>query len=299
MILGGGFIGMPLMRRLNLLGYKVVVFSRNEPSATPPQGVQWIRADFSNYQSVTSALKGVDLVYHLVASTVPRDEGYDVSREFSENVICANNLIKACELNNVRKIVFASSASVYGIQTNMPIDEKAQTNPISMHGIHKLTVEKFLLRARHVSGLDVRIARISNPYGPGQNLFGRQGFISIVIGNILKSLPTRLTNDGSMIRDFVYIDDIVTGLINIGIYKSVPPILNLGGGKAYTLLSVKNAIEDALRIKLSTETVVSTPADIPESLLDINLAALYINYIPKISLEEGLRYTLRAAKLLK
>ncbi len=289
---------MPLMRRLSLLGYTVAVFNRSKPSADLPEGVQWIQANFFNYKDVAFALKEVDLVYHLISSTVPRDEAYNISQEFNENVICVNNLIQACELNDVRKIVFASSASVYGIQTQLPTNEQSQTNPISLHGIHKLTVEKLLLYARHVKGMDIRIARISNPYGPGQNLFGRQGFISISIGNILKSLPVKLTCGGNMVRDFVYIDDIVGALVNIGIYESVPSILNLGGGKAYTLMEVKNAIEDALHIKLTTEDVISRPVDIPQSFLDIKLAASSIGYIPEISLQEGLFHTLRAAKLL-
>lgn len=297
-IFGGGFIGLPLMRCLSSLGNRVVVFSRGRPPADLPQGVGWIRGDFADQQAVLSALEGASVAYHLIATTVPADADYDVAKELNENVIGAINLIRACETQHVRRLVFASSSSVYGIQSHFPISEDAQTNPISTHGIHKLTVEKFLLYAHHTHGFDVKIARISNPYGPGQNVFGRQGFIGIVIGNIIKALPVRLANGGDVVRDFVFIDDVVAALANMGSCASLPTILNIGSGEGHSLLEVVHAMEDILQKRLAVTPVASRAVDIPKSILDVARATTAIGYSPSVALRDGLRRTLSATRLL-
>lgn len=286
------------MRRLILLGHRVTIFSRSSPPSDLPPTVEWLRADFLDQQAINSSLRGADFAYHLVASTVPRDETYDAARELNENVVGTINLISACVQHRLKKLIFASSASVYGIQSLFPIREDAQTNPISAHGIHKLAVEKFLLLSRHRRDLDVSIARISNPYGPGQNIFGRQGIVAILIGNILRGLPIKLTNGGNMIRDFVYIDDVVEALIEMGFRNQIPPILNVGSGVGCSLLEVVHSIEDILHLQLKIETELSTSVDIPSSILDINKTVSAIGYSPSVALDEGLRRTLKAAKLL-
>jgi UDP-glucose 4-epimerase len=90
---------------------------------------------------------------------------------------------------------------VYGLQTQVPIPETAVTDPISSHGIQKLAIEKYLLLHRFHRGLDVRIARLSNPFGPGQRLFGRQGFVAMTIGHLLRGEPILLRDEGRPVSD--------------------------------------------------------------------------------------------------
>ena len=231
--------------------------------------------------------------YHLAASTVPGDLYADVAMELNDNVVGALHFIEACLKSGVNRIVFSSSSSVYGTQDHLPIGESAPTNPISAHGIHKLSVEKYLLLARRLHGIEVRILRIGNPYGPEQSPIGRQGFVAIAIGEILRRSPLPLRDMGRTVRDFIYIDDLAEAMALAGLLDGLPSIINIGTGRGYSLREVLEVIEGLIGRKVETNAVESRIVDIQESVLDVRLAKEVLNYSPAIELPEGIRMTLR------
>ena len=101
-----------------------------------------------------------------------------------------------------------SSAAVYGNQEILPIKEDAETNPISGYGFYKLIFEKMLYVYKYQHKLEFKVIRLSNPYGPGQKLYGSQGIIAIMIGKLLKNEKIVINGDGTSLRDFIYIDDL-------------------------------------------------------------------------------------------
>jgi len=201
--------------------------------------------------------------------------------------------IEMCITVGTSRIIFVSSSSVYGIQEHTPIPESAATDPISSHGIHKLTIEKYLLLARLEHNIDIRIVRLANPFGPGQDLHGRQGFVAIAIGKILSGQPVLLRAGGAPVRDFIFIDDVARALALVGRVSSVPPVMNLGTGVGHSLGAVVRALEELLGHTIAFVDGPLRRADIPTSVLDVRLLSGSIGFVPSKPLVEGLDATLR------
>lgn len=293
-VIGGGFIGRHLIRKLLGRGTRVRVLDRNDCPRGFAGKVDWVKADYHDDAALLHVLGGVDVAYHLVSSTVPGDQHVDVAQELHDNVIGSLRFAQSCIDQKVRRLVFASSASVYGVQEQFPIPETAATWPISAHGIHKLTIEKFLWLSHREQGLDVRIVRLANPYGPGQNLTGRQGFVAIAIGCLLRDEPL-VVRDQSVIRDFVYVEDVAEAMSLVGLAETAPKVLNVGAGQGASLAKALTMIET-----LSGRTVRLQPApprrlDIPVSVLDISLAHQQLGFSPAVDLRRGISHTLQAA----
>lgn len=292
-VFGAGFIGKSVIRNLLAKGNEVSVLDRNACTEEFSGKVTWVTGNFDDKRAVGQALQGVTVAYHLVSSTVPGDQHVDVAKELNENVVGSLHFIDSCLAAGVKRIVYASSSSVYGLQDHFPIGESAPTNPISHHGIHKLTTEKFLLLAHHLHGIEVRVARIANPYGPEQSIFGRQGFIAIVIGSLINEVPLQLRDMGRSIRDFIYIDDLAEALGLCGSVDGLPSIINIGAGVGKSLREVVDVMEKLIGRKIVTVSTESRIVDIPVSVLDICLAKSAMSFLPRIGLSEGLAMTLQ------
>lgn len=292
-IIGAGFIGKSVIRNLISKKINVSVLDRNICPSEFSNKTKWITGNFHDQSVLAEVLTGVSVAYHFVSSTVPGDQKVDVALELNENVVGTLRFIEACLSAGVKRVVFASSASVYGVQENFPINELALTNPISAHGIHKLTIEKFLLLAKHLNGIDVRILRVSNPYGPEQSISGRQGFIGMAIGRILRDLPIDLRDRGLAIRDFIYIDDLAEAFAICGDSDDLSEIINVGSGVGSSLIDVVEILRELTHRSIPTVEVESRAVDIPVSVLDIELIRSTSSYAPSTKLRDGLFKTLQ------
>jgi len=292
-VLGAGFIGLNLVRRLVGADSDVAVLDHNAAPADLAGCVQWIRGDFADPMAIAQVLDGADVAFHLISSTVPGDEHVEVSRELSDNIFATLGFLEVCERLAVPRVVFASSSSVYGLQAQMPIPETAVTDPISSHGIQKLAIEKYLLLHRFHRGLDVRIARLSNPFGPGQRLYGRQGFVALTIGHLLKDEPILLRDHGRPVRDFLYIDDVTEALDLLSTHDDAPSVVNIGSGIGHSLQEIVATVEQAIQRPIKSIAGEPRRADIPVSILNVTLAATGIGFRPAITVREGLMRTLR------
>ena len=297
-VCGAGFIGKNLIQRLVSQGYRTNVLDHNTCPKEFRGKVQWVTGEFSSNDCLRKTLEGVEVAFHLVSSSVPGDGAIELVKGLSDNILSTIAFLDMCKACNVKRIIFVSSSSVYGLQTKIPIAENATTNPISSHGIEKLTLEKYLLLYKFLHDIDVRIMRLANPYGHGQSLFGRQGFVAIAIGRLLKHEPILLRDFGRPIRDFIYIDDVSKALILAGTLKYSPSILNIGSNTGYSLAQVVKLIEN-----ITKQTIKVTPAepqkiDIPESILNVSLAQDCIFFKPQFTMREGLVKTLQYHKIL-
>jgi UDP-glucose 4-epimerase len=292
-VLGAGFIGLNLVRRLAGVGVDVAILDHNEVPAELSGRVRWVSGEFADPKAVEQVLEGADVAFHLISSTVPGGEHVEMSRELSDNVFATLGFLEVCERLRVPRVVFASSSSVYGLQARTPIPEIAVTDPISSHGIQKLAIEKYLLLHRFHRGLDVRIARLSNPFGPGQRLYGRQGFVALTIGHLLKGEAVLLSDGGRPVRDFIYIDDVIEALDCFANQDEAPPVLNIGSGAGHSLQQVVQLVEEAIGRPVGTISADARRADIPVSILDVTLAEQSIGFRAAVSLGDGLLRTLR------
>lgn len=210
-----------------------------------------------------SILKNQEIVYHLVSTTVPTTSNQHISQELVSNVIFSANLFEACIRCGVKKVVFISSGgTVYGREADCPLKEKTATNPISSYGIQKITIEKLLYLYRYMYGLDYRIIRLANPYGPYQRPNGVLGAVTTFTYKALKGDEITVYGDGSVVRDFIYIDDAIRAIMKIVKGESKHRTFNLGCGYGTSIKKVLDTIEKALGIKVNVSYVEGRKVDV-------------------------------------
>ncbi len=291
-VIGAGFIGKHLIRALLDDGHILHVLDHNDCPVEFSDQLLWVKGDLNQKSQLSRVLAGTTTVYHLVSSTVPGDQQIDIATELSQNVFSTLDLLEMCKISGVKRLIFSSSASVYGVQKHFPVSENALCWPISTHGIHKLTIEKFLWLAHYEKKIEVRILRISNPYGPGQKINGRQGFIAIAIGALLNNSKLILRDGGNTIRDFIYIGDVTAALVAAGNLNNLPLVLNIGAGQGYKLNQVIKVIEELTGKSLNIEHAKSRNVDIPVSILNTEMAKSSLGISSQTTLVAGITETL-------
>ena len=256
------------------------------------KNVHSLEADLTVDMDFDSILKGQEVVYHLVSTTVPTTSNQHISQELISNVVFSANLFEACIRCGVKKVVFISSGgTVYGKEVGCPLKEKTATNPISSYGVQKITIEKLLYLYRYMYGLDYRIIRLANPYGPYQRPNGVLGAVTTFTYKALKGDEIAVYGDGSVVRDFIYIDDAIRAIMKIVEGENKHRIFNLGCGYGTSIKQVLETIEKALGIKLTVSYLEGRKVDVPVNYLDISRYEKYYGALNPISLEEGIRKT--------
>ena len=237
-------------------------------------------------------LEGCDTVYHLLSTTVPTTSNQAISEELKANVVLSANVFEACVKQNVKKVVFISSGgTVYGKESKCPLNEKTPTNPITSYGVQKITIEKLLYLYNYMYGLDYRIIRLSNPYGPYQRPNGVLGAVTTFTYKALRNEEIQVYGNGSVVRDFIYIDDAVRGIQRIVNGYDRHHTFNLGCGHGTSIKQVLDTIEQALNIQLKVKYTEARKVDVPVNYLDIRRFETAYGSLNPISLEEGIRRT--------
>lgn len=256
------------------------------------KNVHILEADLTVDMDFDSILKDQEVVYHLVSTTVPTTSNQHISQELVSNVIFSANLFEACIRCDVKKVVFVSSGgTVYGKEVDCPLKEKTATNPISSYGVQKITIEKLLYLYRYMYGLDYRIIRLANPYGPYQRPNGVLGAVTTFTYKALKGDEITVYGDGSVVRDFIYIDDAIRAIMKIVNGENKHRTFNLGCGYGTSIKQVLETIENALGIKLNVSYLEGRKVDVPVNYLDISRYEKYYGALNPISLEDGIRKT--------
>lgn len=242
-------------------------------------------------------LIGQEVVYHLVSTNVPSTSNQHITQDIQANVIFSSRLFDACVNCGVKKVVFVSSGgTVYGKEANCPLPENTPTNPITSYGIQKITIEKLLYLYNYMYGLDYRIIRLANPYGPYQRPNGVLGAVTTFTYKALKNDEITVYGDGSVIRDFIYIDDAVRAIKKIVNGTNNHHTFNLGSGFGTSISDVLQAIEEALNVKLQISYKPGRSVDVPVNYLDISRYEKCYGKLNPISLHEGI---IRTAEFLK
>lgn len=256
------------------------------------KNVHILEADLTVDMDFDSILKDQEVVYHLVSTTVPTTSNQHISQELVSNVIFSANLFEACIRCDVKKVVFVSSGgTVYGKEVDCPLKEKTATNPISSYGVQKITIEKLLYLYRYMYGLDYRIIRLANPYGPYQRPNGVLGAVTTFTYKALKGDEITVYGDGSVVRDFIYIDDAIRAIMKIVNGENKHRTFNLGCGYGTSIKQVLETIEKAFGIKLNVSYLEGRKVDVPVNYLDISRYEKYYGALNPISLEDGIRKT--------
>lgn len=291
---GNGFIGSHLVDRLVEQGWNVTVLDLYERRYDPlPARVHFIKGDLTQAYLVREALIGVDIVFHLAWATIHEISNQDPAADVTANLIPTIHLLETCRNAGARRVVFTSSGgTVYGPAQSWPISEAHPQNPVNGYGITKLAVEKYLHMFHHLYGLDYVILRPSVPYGPRQNPLARQGAVAVFLYRVARGLPVTIWGDGSIIRDYFYVSDLVEALVasskqDLGQHR----IFNIGGPEEISLLQLLSQIEETVGRTAKVEYGPARRFDAPKIVLDTRLTQQELGWQSRITLAQGLKQT--------
>lgn len=294
LVLGGnGFIGSHIVDKLLQEGHTVRVFDKYEEHYRKPLArVEYCFGEFGNRGMLTESLKEIDVVFHLISTTLPKTSNDDPAFDVKSNVIESIYLLEKCVENKVKKIVYVSSGgTVYGVPKILPVSEDHFTSPLCSYGICKLTIEKYLALFKHLYGLDYVVLRLSNPYGERQNPLGIQGAVSVFLGKVARKETIEIWGDGEIVRDYIYVKDLVAGIYSAAILNTSSQVFNLGCGTALSLNSLLKIIQDVVGGDLRVRYSQQRSFDVPAIYLDITRAQNELFWRPNTPIAVGIKKT--------
>ena len=297
LILGaGGFIGTNLTDELIGLGAVLTLFDATfeaeRASRWKDQGARIVTGDFSKLGVISEELvKNQDLIFHFISTTCPTNSNLNIAAEYTDNVLPTTRLLDACTVSMPRIIFLSSGGTVYGKDHAGICKEEDDAFPISSYGIQKLTIEKLLYLYNYIHGIDYRIIRLANPYGPYQRTNGVQGVVTNFLHRVLKDEPLTLAGDGSVVRDYIYIADVIKGILRISQDDAPNKLYNFGSGKGTSVIEVIHTIEKITGRKASVNHTPARLVDVPVNVLDISRYRRDFGDPDLISLEEGIKLT--------
>ena len=302
LIIGGaGFIGSHLAEGLLEEGHAVRIFDRaNVPLPlhlrSDPR-IECLEGDFLNVDDVSRSVNGVEVVFHLASATLPKSSNDNPVYDIQNNVVGSLHLLDIAHSKGVRLIVFASSGgTVYGLPKELPINENHPTNPLVSYGVGKLAIEKYLHLYKRLYGLDYCVLRLSNPFGPRQSGSSGQGAVSVFLQCALRGKSIDIWGDGTVIRDYVYIKDVVGAFIRVLDWHGEQRIFNIGTGLGLSLNDLLEEIETLLGKTVGRNYRAKRSFDVPANILDISMAQKKLGWEPQVSFRSALAYTLNSMR---
>jgi len=230
---------------------------------------------------------GAQYVFHLAAITsVSYAEKYPLVTK-QTNIDGTKNILQACVDSGVDKIIFTSSAAVYGDAKQLPISEEAQKNPLNLYGQSKLEGEKSILQYHKTYGLRYAVLRFANVYGSGQRADLEGGVLSIFCSRILSHQPCTVYGDGTQTRDFIYVDDVVRATLLAAKSKD-NLIVNISTEKETSINELITLLNHSVHKNVVVTMSSGRAGDIHQSCLCNALARQYLHWKPHVSIQEGI-----------
>jgi UDP-glucose 4-epimerase len=289
-----GFLGQALVSRLLEANHKVIATLHKHAARQQHPSLHWRRLDLSDPHSDWSELvAGVELIYHLAWSKVPPEADRELAEDARVNIVGSLRLIEALRsMARPPRVVFASSGgTVYGVLSQIPATEDHPLRPISAHGVSKRAIEAYLEMMSREGGLQAVSLRMGNVYGPGQGVARLFGAVAHFAHMAVAGKPIRMFGDGSVTRDYLYIDDAVDALLRAG-PGSGQGNYNIGTGIGHSLSDIVAIIATHLGRDLPLDRQPSRAFDVPVSILDASRARQTFGWVPRVTLEDGIAKTL-------
>lgn len=299
LVLGGnGFIGSHLVDSLLERGNRVRVYDRGpEKFREPLPEVDYCFGEFDNSSLLAEALNGVDVVFHLISTTVPATSNIDPIADIKGNLVNTVNLLELMHKQSISRIVYLSSGgTVYGNPQMVPIKESHPLNPISSYGVVKVAIEKYLHMFSELYGIGYTALRASNPYGSRQGHAGLQGVIGTFINRLIDERPLEVWGTGEVIRDFIYIDDLAR-LCAIAGESHVSGCFNAGYGEGASILQIVDIFSEYLGVNMALEFKPGRSFDVPNAVLDISHTCETFDWKPEVELFNGIARTLQFSEV--
>lgn len=292
---GNGFIGSHLVDKLLGQGHGVRVFDKYEERYRRPLlDVDYRIGDFGNRGQLAEALQGIDTVFHLVSTTLPKTSNDDPAFDVSSNVVETISLLEQCVACSVRKVVFISSGgAIYGANQHLPVSEESPAEPLCSYAITKLAIEHYLRLFNRLYGLNYVVLRPANPFGERQNPAGIQGAVSVFLGKVARGEAVEIWGDGEIVRDYLYIGDLVEGIYEAAVRETPSRIFNLGSGRGYSLNEIISVVRRVTNRPFEVVYRDKRIFDVDKVYLDISRAQRELGWSPRTPIEEGMERTWR------
>jgi len=296
---GAGFIGSNIVEELVKRGHSVRVLDnfstgKRQNIESFLNSIELVEGDVRSYHIVREASEGMDYILHQAAlPSVPRSIRDPITSN-EVNVVGTLNILHAAKDANVKRVVFASSSSIYGETPELPKHEGMALAPLSPYAVSKLAAEKYCSVFTKVYGLETVALRYFNVFGPRQDPTSQYSavipkFITAMMNN---RRPT-IYGDGEQSRDFTFVSNVVRGNILAATTPEIAGIaVNCACHEQITLNYLVQKINNILGKNIKTEYTDPKPGDIKHSFADIEAAKRSLGYEPKVLFDEGLRITI-------
>ena len=288
-----GFIGSNLVRVLLRHGWKVRGLdnlSTGYDENLEGLQVSLIRADVRDAEAVNSAVAGVDVIFHLAANIGNIKSLNNPQEDSAINIIGSLNVLEAAKINNVKRIVYSSSAAIFGELIRSPIDEDHPQNPDSPYGVSKLAAEKHMLCFAKLYGITAVCLRYFNVYGVHQRYDAYGNVIPIFAQRLVDATPLTIYGDGEQTRDFVNVEDVARANFLAATLAVNTAVYNIGSGTDITINRLVTLVQQCSGIRaVAVNYAPSRPAEVRYCRADITKVKRDLGYQPTVGTEEGLK----------
>lgn len=291
---GAGFIGSHLVDRLVEENHEVSVvddLSTGKRKRVNPKA-HFYKADIlSTKMERLFKKERPEIVSHHAAQINVRRSVKDPLFDAQVNILGLLNVLQLSVKYGVRRVLFASSGgAVYGEQQTFPATEEHAAHPLSPYGVSKLAGEHFLYYFRQSSGLATASLRYSNVYGPRQDPFGEAGVVAIFTQSLLRGESPLINGTGRQTRDFIFVDDVVDASMAV-LHSSAEGVFNVGTGRETSVNDLCAMLKRMIGVEVRERHGPEAAGDIARSCLDASRLRKATDWVPKVSMEEGLQRT--------
>ena len=292
LVIGGcGFIGSNIVKQLHDKNYRIIVFdnlSTGRLDNIKPYSVKFIEGDILNMEQLLMASKSIDYVFHLAANIGNIKSLNDPVFDSTVNVIGTLNVLEAARINGVKKIVYSSSAAIYGELLYQPIDEMHPLEPESPYGVSKLAAEKHCLWFGRFHKINIVCLRYFNVYGINQFNDEYGNVIPKWVNLILGDKPIKIYGDGTQTRDFVNVADVARANVIAAEKEGATGFFNVASGTSETIYDLAIKLQGIFKKDVTIQYEDFRPAEVKHCKANIEKAMNQLEYFPEVNLDLGL-----------
>lgn len=305
---GTGFIGSALVGALSEVSCRVRLLLREErvwgPKPNTTAEVSAFYGDIRQRDTWSKALEGADYVFHFAGQTSGYQANEQPMEDLEANVVPVLQMLEACRESGTKPaILFSGTVTQVGFPSRLPVDESHRDLPVMVYDVHKLAAEKYLQYYANDFGMPTVTLRLSNVYGPGTNVGSSdRGILNRMIASALQDKPLTVYGDGTQIRDYTYIDDVVSAFLSAGAMASTlkGEYYVLGSGEGFRIADAFNLLADRVNLRLGYRpqvTHIPPPAsqaaiENRDFVADTSLFRSATGWTPQVSLSRGIDRTI-------
>ena len=303
---GAGFIGSNLAYELSKdKNNKIKIYDnlntgklKNIKELLHKPNVEFIEGDILDFEKLSKSIQCIDFCFHLAAIPSVQKSIKDPKFTNKINVMGTLNILIAAKEKEVKRVIYSSSAAVYGDLNKKIVSEDEKLNPLSPYALEKITSEKYCKLFYKLYGLETICLRYFNVFGEMQDIDSEySGVISLFLNNALKNKEIKIYGDGEQTRDFIYVKDVVNAnILATKTTKGIGECYNIASGKSISINNLVKKIRTNITSNSNLIYAEHRKGDIKESYADISKAKKILKYAPTYSFDCGLKNTIKYIK---